>query len=45
MEIIHKSSSNLLAVISDILDFSKLESGKMKLKLEPCDLEKTLNPD
>ena len=43
MEIIHKSSSNLLAVISDILDFSKLESGKMKLKLEPCDLEKTLN--
>lgn len=34
---IHASSENLLTIINDILDLSKMEAGKMKLVLAPID--------
>ena len=38
VETIRSSSDTLLAIISDILDFSKLEGGKMELERQPFDL-------
>lgn len=35
VEAISKSSENLLMIVNDLLDFSKLESGKMELNIEP----------
>ena len=35
---IHKAGRQLLRLIDDILDFTKLESGATELVLEPCDL-------
>lgn len=37
-EIIRTSSNNLLSIINNILDFSKLESGKMEIEQSPFDL-------
>ena len=37
-EIIRDSGQHLLAIINDILDMSKLESGKTELNLEPVDI-------
>ena len=36
------SASNLLVLINDVLDFSKLRAGKMELALAPFDLSKTV---
>jgi len=35
---IEASSQQLLAIINDVLDMSRIESGKMELYAEPCDL-------
>jgi len=39
---IRVSADNLLAIINDILDISKLESGKMDLEIKEFDLEKLI---
>ena len=41
-EIIDRSGNTLLTILSDILDLSKIESGKQMLHLEPCDLKKVI---
>ena len=35
---IHRSASGLLALINDILEFSKLEAGKMNIDIASCNL-------
>lgn len=42
-ELIHKSASSLLEIINDILDISKIESGKMALESRPFRLVKFLS--
>jgi two-component system, sensor histidine kinase and response regulator len=37
-EIIHKSGNGLVAMLNDILDYSKIEAGKMELEAIPFDL-------
>jgi len=36
------SSNNLLILLNDILDFSRVEAGKVSIKLQPADLNKEL---
>lgn len=43
LEKIKSSSGYLLSLLNDILDMSKIESGKMRLVIEPCYLKNTLN--
>jgi PAS domain S-box-containing protein len=38
-EIIRNSAEALMSVINDILDYSKIESGKMELEQEPLELQ------
>lgn len=42
-EIVNHSSQNLVAIINDVLDLSKLDAGRFVLKSEPFDLLKLLN--
>ena len=41
-QVIRQSGEGLLVVINDILDYSKIESGKMDLEWLPFDLQETL---
>ena len=41
-DIIRKSGTNLLVVLSDILNLSKIEAGKTTIKSEPCDLKEVI---
>ncbi|MFH1190070.1 MAG: ATP-binding protein [Candidatus Omnitrophota bacterium] len=38
LNIIHQDSDRLANLIDDLLDLSKIESGKMKMELEPLDI-------
>ena len=42
LDIIYRSSQRLLLLINDILDLSKIESGKLEVKLRPFSLEALL---
>ena len=42
IDIIASSSSNLLAIINDSLDISKIDSGKLNIQSAPFDLGKTI---
>lgn len=39
---IQKAGKNLLCIINDVLDISKVEAGKMNLELEPCSLSELI---
>lgn len=41
-EVISKSGSALLSIINDILNFSKIEVGKMELEMAPFDLQSAM---
>lgn len=42
-EIVNHSSQNLVAIINDVLDLSKLDAGRMSLQSEPFDLMSLLS--
>ncbi|MFP6849081.1 MAG: response regulator [Pseudomonas sp.] len=41
-DIVHRAGSDLLQLINDVLDLSKVESGRMQLKLEPLNVQDIL---
>lgn len=42
LQTIRKSSAHLLALINDVLDFSKIDAGKLELELVTFDLEQAI---
>lgn len=43
VKVIQQSSAHLLSLINDVLDMSRIESGKVSFVNEPFDMKKTLN--
>ncbi len=43
LDIIHKSGNNLLELINDVLDISRIESGKVEIQLKVFDLNEVIN--
>jgi signal transduction histidine kinase/DNA-binding response OmpR family regulator len=43
LKAIHTSSNSLLSLLNDLLDFSKIESGKLDIETIPFDLIKTVD--
>jgi PAS domain S-box-containing protein len=42
IETIRSSSESLLTIINEVLDFSKIESGRMELETQPLDVQETV---
>jgi two-component system sensor histidine kinase BarA len=42
LQTIRKSSAHLLALINDVLDFSKIDAGKLELETAPFDMEEAI---
>ncbi len=42
LDVIHRSGETLLTIINDILDYSKIEAGKMELESVPFNLEELI---
>lgn len=42
LDIIHSSSHSLLSIINDVLDFSKIDAGKMTITKSACDVRRTI---
>ena len=42
VQVVHRSAENLLSLLNDILDFSRIEAGKMKIEVSECSLPNLL---
>jgi PAS domain S-box-containing protein len=42
LDVIHNSSHSLLSIINDVLDFSKIDAGKMTISKSACDLRRMI---
>ncbi|MCC6455010.1 MAG: response regulator, partial [Caldilineaceae bacterium] len=42
IETIRTSSESLLTIINEVLDFSKIESGRMELEMQPLDVQESV---